>query len=128
MTGSTVVPGLRYRDAAAAIDFLCDAFGFERQLVVSGEGGAIAHAQLTLGGGMVMLGSAPPGEPVAPADATGVYIVAPDPDEVFARAKAAGAAIVAEPEDQGHGGRSFRCRDPEGYTWNVGSYDPWAVA
>ncbi len=57
-TKATMIPAIRYRDAVAAIDWLCEAFGFERHLVVPGEGGAIAHAQLAFGNGMVMLGSA----------------------------------------------------------------------
>ena len=52
-----IIPSLRYADAAKAIDWLCDAFGFERQMVVPGENGAIAHAQLGFGNGMLMLGS-----------------------------------------------------------------------
>ncbi len=55
-TKATMIPAIRYRDAAAAIDWLCEAFGFERHLVVPGEGGAIDHAQLVFGNGMVMLG------------------------------------------------------------------------
>ena len=57
-TLSTIIPTLRYRDAPAAIDWLCKAFGFEALLVVPGENATIAHAQLTFGSGMIMLGSA----------------------------------------------------------------------
>ena len=57
-TGSTAIPCLRYRDAPRAIDWLCQVFGFEKQLVVPGESGAIAHAQLRSDSGMIMLGSA----------------------------------------------------------------------
>jgi len=57
-TVSTVVPTMRYRNARAAIDWLCRAFGFEQHLVVASDNGAIAHAQLAFGNGMVMLGSA----------------------------------------------------------------------
>ena len=57
-TTATLIPTLRYRDAASAIGWLCTAFGFEKRLVVLGEDGTIAHAQLTFGNGMVMLGSA----------------------------------------------------------------------
>ena len=53
----TVIPTMRYRDAPAAIEWLCKAFGFEKHLVVPGPGGTIAHAQLTCGNGMIMLGS-----------------------------------------------------------------------
>ena len=53
----TMVPGLRYEDAPAAIEWLCQAFGFEATLVAPGEEeGTIAHAQLAIGNGMIMLG------------------------------------------------------------------------
>src|SRR3982750_767863 len=55
---STVVPAMRYRDAAAAIEWLCSVIGFEKHLVVPGPDHTIAHAQLVLSGGMLMLGSA----------------------------------------------------------------------
>jgi uncharacterized glyoxalase superfamily protein PhnB len=54
--GGTVVPTLRYRDVAAAIDWLCNAFGFEKHLVVGGDSGAVRYAELTFGNGMIMLG------------------------------------------------------------------------
>lgn len=47
-----------YEDAAAAIDWLCRAFGFEVQLKVENERGQIAHSQLVLGGGLIMVGQA----------------------------------------------------------------------
>ena len=55
---ANIIPGMRYRDAPAAIEWLCDVLGFERHLVVPNEDGTIAHAQLVLGNGMIMLGSA----------------------------------------------------------------------
>ncbi len=54
-TTATISPGLRYTDAPAAVEWLCRAFGFEKHLVVPGEGETIAHAQLTFGNGMIML-------------------------------------------------------------------------
>src|SRR5512134_3782791 len=57
-TVGNVIPTLRYRDAAAAIEWLCRAFAFERQLVVPDGSGGIAHAELAFGNGMIMLGSA----------------------------------------------------------------------
>ena len=54
----TIIPALRYRDAPAAIEWLCRNFGFEKNAVYPGENNTIAHAQLTLGNGMIMLGSA----------------------------------------------------------------------
>ncbi len=128
---ATIIPTLRYHDAPSAIDFLCRAFGFERHLVVEGEGNQIAHAQLTLDRSMIMIGSARDSTIKPPAALDGVntqspYIIVNDVDAVHARAKAAGATITQEPEDQEYGGRLFSCRDPEGHLWNFGSYDPWA--
>jgi hypothetical protein len=60
-TKATVIPCLRYRDAPAAIEWLCRAFGpplrLDKHLVVPNSDGTIAHAQLSFGNGMVMLGS-----------------------------------------------------------------------
>jgi uncharacterized glyoxalase superfamily protein PhnB len=133
-TTSTIIPALHYADAPAAIDFLCRAFGFERKAVYEGEGGTIAHAELTLGNGMVMLGSMKDTEygkllvrPRAAGGVTmGVYVIVEDPDAHFARAKAAGAEITREPVTQDYGGRDYTCKDPEGNVWTFGSYDPWA--
>jgi uncharacterized glyoxalase superfamily protein PhnB len=134
---STIIPCLRYRDAPRMIDWLCKAFGFERHLVVEDSKGGIAHAQLTLGPGMIMLGSArSDGDPFSrlqstPAALGGTtqspYLVVQDADDIYERAKAAGAKIVIEIKDEDYGGRGFSCRDPEGHLWNVGSYDPWKV-
>ena len=128
-----VIPGMTYRDAPAAIDWLCDVLGFERRLVVPGEDGTIAHAQLTLGNGMVMLGSAfdDPNAVVVPSTPGGTLtqanlVVVSDIEAHYERVKAAGANIVMEIEEQFYGGSLFAVRDPEGHLWHVGSYDPWA--
>ena len=133
-TTATIIPSLRYRDAPAAIEWLREAFGFEKHLVVPGEAGTIDHAQLVFGNGMIMLGSArdddfgqlqrPLDAPDAPVSKS-AYIIVTDVDAHHARAVAAGARVVMEPEDQHYGGRLYSCRDPEGNLWNFGSYDPW---
>ncbi len=48
---ATVVPILVYEDVAAAIDWLCDAFGFTERLRAAGPGGVVSHAQLVIGEG-----------------------------------------------------------------------------
>ena len=131
---SNIIPTMRYHDAPAAIEWLCEAFGFERRLVVPGEDGSIAHAQLTLGGGMIMLGSARDdhfGGLVKTAREVGAntqsaYIVVEEIDEHYQKARAQGAEIVMEIADQDFGGRLYSAVDPEGYLWNFGSFDPWA--
>ena len=135
-TKANVIPAMRYHDATAAISWLCEAFGFEPQLVVPGENGTIAHAQLVFGNGMIMLGSAVDNEfgrlVKPPRDLGGVatqspYIIVEDADEHYARAVAAGAEIVVDLKDEDYGGRSYSCRDPEGHVWNFGTYDPWVT-
>ena len=130
----TIVPTMRYRDAPKMLEWLCRAFSFERHFVVPGDGGTIAHAQLTYGNGMIMLGSARDDDwgtlvkPVADVGArTGAaYVVVSDVDAHCARARAAGAEIVRELENTPYGSREYAARDPEGQVWSFGTYDPWA--
>lgn len=133
-TVSTLIPTLRYRDAPAAIDWLCRAFGFERHAVYEDGEGGIAHAQLRFGNGMVMLGSARDddwGQRMATPDQVGgrntqsICVIVADPDGHHARAAGAGASIVDAPHAPDYGGRAYSCRDPEGHLWWFGSYDPW---
>jgi uncharacterized glyoxalase superfamily protein PhnB len=135
-TRATIIPCLRYRDAPKAIEWLCRTFGFEKQLVVPNPDGTIAHAQLSFGNGMIMLGSVLEvgtefGRLIKQPDEIGgfetqsAYVVVSDADEIYARAKAAGAEIVIEIKDEDYGGRDFSCRDLEGHLWNIGTYDPW---
>ncbi|WP_317201846.1 VOC family protein [Janthinobacterium sp.] len=133
-TKAALVPCLRYRDAPAAIEWLCQAFGFEKQLVVPNEDGSIAHAQLSFGNGMIMLSSIfdtefgrlmkQPGE-IGNANTQSCYLIVNDADAVYRRAREVGAVIVLDIKDEDYGGRGFTCRDPEGHLWSLGTYDPW---
>jgi uncharacterized glyoxalase superfamily protein PhnB len=133
-TKATVIPCLRYRNAPAAIEWLCQTFGFEKHLVVPNEDGTIAHAQLSFGNGMIMLGSVldtefnrlmrQPDE-IGGAETQSAYVIVADADVLYQRAKAAGAEIVLDIKDEDYGGRGFSCRDLEGHLWNFGTYDPW---
>lgn len=127
---STVIPALRYADAPAAIEFLVTAFGFEARMVVEGEGGIVEHAQLVHGAGMVMLGSDRDNEfgRVVGSDgrsSVSIYVVVDDVGAHAETARAAGAEIVSEPEDQDYGGSNYVVRDPEGHVWSFGEYSPW---
>ena len=133
-TKSTVMPALRYRDAPAAIDWLCNVIGFERHAVYEGPNGTIGHAELTLNGGMIMLGSAKDDEYgrnfKSPSELGGMetrsaYIVVSDADAVHGRAIAAGAAILRPLQNTDYGSREFSVKDPEGNSWSIGTYDPW---
>jgi len=54
-----------------------------------------------------------------------LYLIAADCEPVYANAKAAGAEVVMELKTMDYGGKAFTVRDPEGYLWSVGEYDPW---
>ena len=118
-----VWPSLRARDARALIRFLTEAFGFE-ETVVYGDGEMVEHAQLSWPeGGGIMLGSVREGQASATdPGAFGAYVVTGQPDALYARAKAAGAEITAEPYDTDYGSRDFAVRDPEGNRWTFGTY------
>ena len=102
-TVATIVPAMRYRDAKAAIAWLCKAFGFVENAVYEDGDGLVAHAQLTFGNGMIMLGSHREDEfghlNMLPSEAGGrvtqsAYVIVQDADAHYAQAKAAGAEIV----------------------------------
>ena len=126
-----ISPSVFYDDAAAAIDWLARAFGFTVSERVENDQGRIAHSQLTLNGGLVMVGQAglSPDRPyvkspraVGGANTQALAVYVDDVDAHCERARAAGAAIVAEPETQDYGGdywadRTYQARDPEGHHW-----------
>ena len=134
MSGSTVILSMSYRNAPEAIDWLCRVFGFEKRAVYPGPNHTIVHAELTLGNGMLMIGSHRDDEDprlskhpdeIGGAETRGANLVVDDADEVYARARAAGAEILCGIESKPYGGRAFTCRDPEGHIWNAGTYNPW---
>ena len=135
-TNSCVIPTLRYHNGQAAIEWLRAAFGFEAQLIIPDETGAVAHAQLVYKNGMIMIGAATNNEfhelVKSPFESGGVgsqsvYTLVDDVDEHHRKAVAAGAKVVIEPRDEAYGGRGYSCMDPEGHVWNFGTYDPWKV-
>jgi uncharacterized glyoxalase superfamily protein PhnB len=131
--------GLYYRDAAKAIDWLCDAFGFEVRLKVEGEPGEIVHSELVYGGAMIYVGNAarpgvaPPagqefrGKHASPLDVGGrntqsVCLFVDDVDAHCAQARAHGAVISSEPATHDYGDdywsdRSYGAYDLEGHSW-----------
>ena len=135
MSGSMLIPSLRYKDAHAAIAWLETAFGFVRHAVYDGPEGTVAHAELRFGTGMIMLGSSTNASPhghlyATPSDIGGrvtspLYLISENCGAMYASAKAAGAEIVMELKTMDYGGQAFTVRDPEGYLWSVGQYDPW---
>lgn len=123
-----------YDDAAKAIDWLCEAYGFELRFKVEGEGGRIEHSELTFGDGLIMVGqtggrsSRPeplPGKSprsLGGGNTQSLCLFVDDVDAHCARARAAGARIIDEPTDGDHGpeywtDRTYRTEDLEGHHW-----------
>jgi uncharacterized glyoxalase superfamily protein PhnB len=131
-----ISPSVFYEDPRSAIDWLCNAFGFEVRLKVEGEGGRIEHSELELADGLIMVGTAGSTNPLK--DTWQRYYASPkwfdgkttqalavfvdDVDAHFAHAKAAGATILSEPTTNDYGDdywadRSYGAKDPEGHLW-----------
>jgi uncharacterized glyoxalase superfamily protein PhnB len=118
-------PSANYRDPNAALDWLERAFGFERIMVLTDDQGRVSHAEMSFQGrGQVMIGGDDWAEFVASPTATGgrntqrVHVLIADGlDAHCQRARAAGAEIVREPEDQFYGDRTYVVRDLEGHVW-----------
>jgi uncharacterized glyoxalase superfamily protein PhnB len=120
---------LYYDEPRAAIDWLCEAFGFELRLLVEGDGGRVEHSELTFGEGLIMVCGAkekfpyirPPGQ-AGGANTQNMMVYVDDVEAHCSRARAAGAVIVHEPEDHDYGGeywadRGYEVRDPGGHHW-----------
>ncbi len=134
MTSNGLVPLIRYRDVAAAVDWLAHAFGFERRSIITDADGTVAYAELSYGRGIVMLG--PVGQSVLdslmkqPDEVGGigtqsVYVAVENVEGHFKHSRDAGAEIVLEFGSDEAGDRAYAARDPEGHVWNFGAYSPW---
>ncbi len=126
-----IFPSLYYRDAAAAIEWLVRVFGFAKRMSVDGENGSILHSELSLGPGVIMVGTVRPDRGcLSPLDLAGVNqglcVRIADPDAHYAHAKAAGAEITRELQDEEYGSRGYMVKDLEGNTWYFGTYQPGA--
>ena len=122
---------LYYPDAKAAIRWLCEAFGFEVQLLVEGEGGKVEHSELTFGGGLIMVAEPRGPDRMAysrhPAQVEGgntqnMMVFVDDVEAHHDRAKATGAEITMALSTHDYGDdywvdRTYECRDLGGHHW-----------
>ena len=126
---ATVVPILVYEDVGKALEFLSAAFGFTERLRAE-WGGSISHAQMDVGDGSIMMGKQ--GGPFRVPDGTTVsqyaHVHVADVDAHYARAKAAGATILKQPENMPFGVRQYTAKDIGGHWWtfseNIRDVDP----
>ena len=122
-----IFPALKYKDGPAAVGWLQKAFGFREHVVYKTPDGSVAHAQLTLDGGMIMLGSAGKPDTKNPwtTERQGIYVCVGDIDAHYAAARSAGAEIVRELANTDYGSREYSARDLDGHLWSFGTYQPW---
>jgi uncharacterized glyoxalase superfamily protein PhnB len=130
MSAPTFSPAVFYRDPMAALKWLERVFGFEVTTLVTDASGKLAHSEVSFRGGVLHVGGEWEGTMVGPArmrspatvegintQFVGVRL-ADGIDDHFAHAKAEGAQVTAEPEDQFYGARTYRVVDPEGHVWS----------
>jgi len=121
--GGAIVPSLIYRDLGAAIEWLCDVFGFTERLRVTGPDGRVGHAQLNVGSGGILLGEARTAgglefrPPRAEETSIALTVHVENVDAHYARAKERGARDLSEPATYPYGERQYGARDLEGHRW-----------
>ena len=121
----SIISSVVYQDQGAALKWLERAFGFEVAMLIEDADGKPAHIEMSYGDGAIMVASTwmdSLGSPKTVGGKNTQYLhihIDTDVDAHCARAKEAGAVIIAEPEDQFYGDRSYRCLDPEGHVWTI---------
>jgi uncharacterized glyoxalase superfamily protein PhnB len=106
MPGADVIPVLGYDDVEAAVDWLCEVFGFTERWRAGRH-----RAQLRLGSGAVAVTEG------VPSTADSLLVRVEDVDAHFERAQRLGATIVHEPADYPYGERQYTAEDPAGRRW-----------
>jgi uncharacterized glyoxalase superfamily protein PhnB len=112
-----------YKDPSAAVEWLARAFGFERSMLITNADGKLEHAEMTFGDGYIMIGTEWASYTASPASTDGkntqiLHVHLSDGiDAHCERARAAGATIVRELNDEFFGDRVYSARDPECHVW-----------
>jgi len=124
---ATVTPYLSIRDAARALDFYKQAFGAEEVVRMPGPGGTVMHAEVRIGGSMIMLGEESPAQgSISPqtlgGSATGILLYVSDVDASYARAVEAGCTAKMPPTDMFWGDRYGNLVDPFGHKWSIATH------
>jgi PhnB protein len=121
-----VTPYLIIKGAAQAIEFYKKAFG-AIELFRMEHQGKIGHAEIKIGGGIVMLADEYPemdhrSPTTLGGSSVGLLIYVENVDPFFDRAVSAGAKVVKPMQDQFYGDRSGTLTDPYGHMWTFATH------
>lgn len=125
---ATFAPAVHYLDPAVALDWLERAFGFSVTMRITDGDGNLVHSEMQYGGGYLMVGGEWADYTRSPRSVDGAntqvvhVMLDEDVDAHCERARAAGAVIVREPEDQFYGDRVYSAVDPEGHVWTFAQH------
>jgi PhnB protein len=114
---TSIAPWLVVRGAQEAAEFYGSAFGAIERYRLDGDDGNLAVAQLSVGGAVFWVQDDPDAD-VRGAGTVRMILSVADPDAVFGRAVANGAAVVA-PVSEAYGWRTGRITDPFGCDWEI---------
>ena len=127
-----IIPMISYEDGIAAMDWLCKVFGFSEKTRMVDDAGKLAHGEITLGDGIIMLASPTPDyqspkhhrqvcEDAAkwyqvPYIINGILVYVDDVQKHYNKTREYGATILSDLEAGGPGLR-YRVEDLEGQRW-----------
>ena len=123
----TLTPHLIVPDGALAIEFYKKAFGAQEQgRLLSPNGQSVMHAQLKIGGSILMLGGEFPPNSLAPKNRGGTGVVlhlyTEDADTAFDRAVKAGCTVTMPMADTFWGDHYGQVEDPYGHKWSIATH------
>jgi len=120
-----VIPHFTVADAQSAIEFYRKAFGaHELYRLTDPDGRRIGHAEIEIGGSVMMLNDEYPDFGARCPDTIGgspvvFFLEVANADATIERAAQCGATVLRPAADQFHGYRSGMVLDPFGYRWSV---------
>lgn len=124
---TAATPYIYLKDTNAAIAFYTKAFGATERSRMEGPGGSIMHAEIDIGGAVVMLADANPDWDMRTPDELGgrsgsVFIYVPDVDATMAKVVENGGTVTEEAKDMFWGDRFGQIIDPFGHKWGIATH------
>lgn len=120
----TFISAVFYDDPFAALDWLEQAFRFQRTMVITNPDGTLGHSEMSFGDGVIMVGG-PWADWIGTPGSTGgrntqnLHVqLERDIDAHHDRVVGVGGEIVRRLEDQFYGDRTYSVRDPQGHVWS----------